>query len=157
MSANATLSSPSRQHKAIHIAVVVDIAQYCFVSDAVLCSLFGLTSGARRHRRRSPRLGRSPMFWGLLHSGRKHIRRCSWVGLRPATRSTTPYAALASPLIDIPQTCYPRRVRSDSRARRQERDLAMFPAVSFLCLELFGERAVAYFSCTKLGRQLTAL
>ena len=67
---------------------------------------------------------------------------------------------------DIPITCYPRRVRGDSRARRQERDFslderqadkAMFPAVSFLCLELFGERAVAYFSCTKLGRQLTAL
>lgn len=106
LSANATLSSPSCQHKAIHIAVVVDIAQYCFVSDGVHRSLFGLTSGARRLRRRLPRLGRSPMFSCCAsgkpvrrqhHIGCKHIQRCSCVGLRPAARSTSTTLPLPPP------------------------------------------------------------
>ena len=86
----------------------------------------GLTSGARSHRLRLPRTGAFSVFWG---APQRAAGKCS-----AALGFNHNHAVLATSMKDIPLN-----LLSPTSAERQPgspsgRVLAMFPAVSFLCL-----------------------
>lgn len=128
----------SHQPSASHI--------YRFVSADVHRCSGGLTSGSDGHRRRLPRIRDVRSFGVCSVSGTSTYSAASGLD-----RTLT---VLATPSYPQPFHLQPRRVRSDGLSLRRS-GMAIFPAVSFLfAFSVFGERATAYFSCTKLGRQL---
>ncbi len=131
----------------MHIAAVVG------KSNAVLCQTVFIVAhevrlpGATASAAACLEPGRSPCFGA--HRIRPQLECSTALGLNHTI------IVLASPLIDIPLNLLSSTSTERQPGSPSERGLAMFPAVSSLCLELFGERAVAYFSFTKLVRSFT--
>lgn len=118
-----------------------------FVSDGII-AVGGLTSGATATAAAYCLDRRSPCFGVVPH---RALSAC--IG-RTRSRPHPSPTCHRHTLISVPSHLLPRRVRSDCLSPRRG-GMAIFPAVSFLfAFSVFGERATAYFSCTKLGRQL---
>nr|DAL25165.1 MAG TPA_asm: hypothetical protein [Caudoviricetes sp.] len=105
---------------------------FCFVSDGVhRCAVGSDFRGAKpppplaSNRRRSPCFG--------AHRIRPQLECSTALGLNHTI------IVLASPLIDIPLNLLSSTSTERQPGSPSGRGLAMFPAVSFLCLALFGE------------------
>ena len=128
--------------------VIVRTSIFGFVSDGVhRCPVGPDFRGTEPPPPLASNRERPPCFGA--HRIRPQVECCTALGFNHN------HIVLASPLKDAPLN-----LLSLASAERQPgspsgRGLAMFPAVSFLCLELFGERAVAYFSFTNLVRSFT--
>lgn len=123
------------------------ISNGCFVSNGII-AVDGLTSGATANTRPVAEVESSEFMVYSRTALWAHVKGAHTPGLIHRRR------VLATPLLSVPSHLLPRRVRSACRSLRRG-GMAIFPAVSFLfAFSVFGERSTAYFSCTKLGRQL---
>ncbi len=87
------------------------------------------------------------MLWGQLHIGRKHIQRCSW--LQPHPRR--PCHTLDRRTADLAASMSAERLPGSPTGRFGISSLRLVP----FAFSVSGERAVAYFSFTKLVRSFT--